>query len=185
MALKPCRECKKKISTEAFTCPNCGAPQPTQSKAQRDFLDSLSEKNTTVKKPQIKTVDEKNYRKAEPKKSGSMFSFVRKYWRGEVSLVKSFWLVGGILVAILAIPLMPFLSDPNYINNLSEMGANLLLLYVPFFYIALTIIYIGLWRSAKNYIDHKKNNKENAFWGYATYVYVILTVLNGLVELLK
>ena len=29
MALKPCRECKKKVSTEALTCPNCGAPHPT------------------------------------------------------------------------------------------------------------------------------------------------------------
>lgn len=29
MALKPCRECKKKVSTEAVTCPNCGAPHPT------------------------------------------------------------------------------------------------------------------------------------------------------------
>jgi hypothetical protein len=30
MALKPCRECKKKVSTEAATCPNCGVPNPTQ-----------------------------------------------------------------------------------------------------------------------------------------------------------
>ena len=29
MALKPCRECKKKVSTEAQTCPNCGVPNPT------------------------------------------------------------------------------------------------------------------------------------------------------------
>lgn len=29
MALKPCRECKKKVSTEAVTCPNCGVPNPT------------------------------------------------------------------------------------------------------------------------------------------------------------
>ena len=30
MALKPCRECKKKVSTEAVTCPSCGVPNPTQ-----------------------------------------------------------------------------------------------------------------------------------------------------------
>ena len=29
MALKPCRECKKKVSTEAATCPSCGVPNPT------------------------------------------------------------------------------------------------------------------------------------------------------------
>ena len=30
MALKPCRECKKKVSTEATTCPKCGVPNPTR-----------------------------------------------------------------------------------------------------------------------------------------------------------
>ena len=30
MALKPCRECKKKVSTEATACPSCGVPNPTQ-----------------------------------------------------------------------------------------------------------------------------------------------------------
>ena len=30
MALKNCRECKKKVSTEALTCPNCGVPNPTK-----------------------------------------------------------------------------------------------------------------------------------------------------------
>jgi hypothetical protein len=29
MALKPCRECKKKVSTQASTCPSCGVPNPT------------------------------------------------------------------------------------------------------------------------------------------------------------
>jgi len=29
MALKNCRECNKKVSTEASNCPNCGAPHPT------------------------------------------------------------------------------------------------------------------------------------------------------------
>ena len=29
VALKPCRECGKKVSTEAQSCPNCGAPHPT------------------------------------------------------------------------------------------------------------------------------------------------------------
>ena len=30
MALKSCRECKKKVSTEANVCPNCGVPNPTK-----------------------------------------------------------------------------------------------------------------------------------------------------------
>ena len=30
MALKKCRECNKKISTEASVCPFCGVPNPTE-----------------------------------------------------------------------------------------------------------------------------------------------------------
>ena len=30
MALKPCRECGKQVSTEATACPNCGVPKPTR-----------------------------------------------------------------------------------------------------------------------------------------------------------
>lgn len=29
MALKPCRECAKEVSTEAKTCPHCGTAHPT------------------------------------------------------------------------------------------------------------------------------------------------------------
>jgi hypothetical protein len=30
MPLAPCRECEKEVSTQARTCPHCGAPFPTQ-----------------------------------------------------------------------------------------------------------------------------------------------------------
>lgn len=33
MAMKPCRECKTEVSTEAKTCPHCGTPKPTTRKA--------------------------------------------------------------------------------------------------------------------------------------------------------
>lgn len=33
MAIKPCRECKKDVSTEAAVCPHCGVPKPTEVKA--------------------------------------------------------------------------------------------------------------------------------------------------------
>ena len=34
MALKPCRECGKEVSTEAPSCPQCGVPDPTGAKAK-------------------------------------------------------------------------------------------------------------------------------------------------------
>jgi len=47
MALKPCRECKKKVSTEALTCPICGVPNPTsQSKFKNTkFKGAIEVKN--------------------------------------------------------------------------------------------------------------------------------------------
>ena len=30
MTLKSCRECNKKVSTEASVCPSCGVPNPTE-----------------------------------------------------------------------------------------------------------------------------------------------------------
>ena len=35
MALKNCRECGKKVSTEAASCPSCGAPNPTFKKSSQ------------------------------------------------------------------------------------------------------------------------------------------------------
>lgn len=36
MALKPCRECGREVSTEAPTCPGCGAPHPTRPPSKPD-----------------------------------------------------------------------------------------------------------------------------------------------------
>ena len=44
MGLKPCRECKKKISTEATTCPDCGVPNPTiEKKVTKKKSDNINE----------------------------------------------------------------------------------------------------------------------------------------------
>lgn len=34
MALKPCKECKKEVSTSASKCPHCGVRNPTTSTAK-------------------------------------------------------------------------------------------------------------------------------------------------------
>ena len=36
MSLELCRECQKSISTDAHTCPNCGAPNPTLTKENKE-----------------------------------------------------------------------------------------------------------------------------------------------------
>ena len=63
MALKPCRECKKKVSTEAAACPSCGAPRPTLSKIpkKKDIISEL--KADTI--DQIKNVTQEKKVKLE------------------------------------------------------------------------------------------------------------------------
>ena len=53
MALKSCRECKKKVSTEAATCPNCGVPNPTSFTKKESSLKATGlkvKKSNQVKK---------------------------------------------------------------------------------------------------------------------------------------
>jgi hypothetical protein len=74
LALVPCRECRKKISTEAKFCIGCGAPYPT-SKAKEingnlDYLKLLKD-------------------------------YYNKFIDGKISLPVSFWLVG--LIGIMAV----------------------------------------------------------------------------------
>ena len=45
MALKPCRECKKKVSTEASNCPSCGAPDPTTNMNKKELVEWRSREN--------------------------------------------------------------------------------------------------------------------------------------------
>ena len=49
MALKPCRECKKKVSTEASNCPSCGAPDPTTNEILSKSKSSKKPANNFIK----------------------------------------------------------------------------------------------------------------------------------------
>ena len=49
MALKPCRECGKKVSTEAQSCPNCGAPHPTHKAESKTKIKSIGANETYVR----------------------------------------------------------------------------------------------------------------------------------------
>ena len=86
MVLAACRECNKKISTEAKVCIGCGAPYPTsKAKEINDNLDYF--------------ILLKNY--------------YNKFINGKISLPISFWLVGliGIMVVSLLITLLLYFFD--------------------------------------------------------------------------
>ena len=108
MALKPCRECKKKVSTEAATCPSCGAPNPTSLKTpllqtQSSGLFADIKKGMKAFEAGMKYEDLKTKKEPTKRDDGNMFGF----WTGREGLAKTFWLyfivanmVGNVLVML-------------------------------------------------------------------------------------
>lgn len=48
MAIEPCRECGNEVSTQAESCPNCGAPNPTASTPPARNTGSGTARKTTT-----------------------------------------------------------------------------------------------------------------------------------------
>ena len=99
MALKNCRECKKKISTEVLTCPNCGVPNPTKNFSkmkESEFI--LAERKQNADRAKLIN----DYYK-DNKTSGVKDTFTRLQ-DGELDLPTAFWGF-GVVGTIFKIPL--------------------------------------------------------------------------------
>ena len=126
MALAACRECGKKISTEARTCIGCGAPNPTtRSKKTRKDTSTL----TFVEK-------------------------IKHYLNGYYSLAFSFWFVGFLIQGAVATPFLYFFITG--VDDVSDFTAFILIAYTIFLYVFNIGIVIGQWRSAGFYIQENK-----------------------------
>ena len=130
MALKPCRECKKKVSTEASVCPSCGVPNPT---------DRASDLKKTI--PKHIPTSNKTF-------SGS----VKSFWKGEWSLSQTFWGYGVIGNSVVSIPLHVVPTDYEFTNGMGIFFSIYVLFTLAFF----TWVFVGIWNSATNYSKHKK-----------------------------
>ena len=95
-----------------------------------------------------------------------------KYWDGDFSLAKSFWIVGVLIGSIVALP--SALIDDGTITASSDSVTVLIAIYTIFFNFFLVYVYVGWWRSSSKYIAQKKKIKRSPFWGYAVYVSVVL-----------
>ena len=109
-----------------------------------------------------------------------------KYWRGEESLVFSFWVVLTLGLGALSIPLIYMSSKGDaWVDTLSTGPVLFLILYVIFFYSTAVYVYVGLWRSASKYIELKKKKKLSALWGYVTYVWMVLAIIRMIREFFR
>ena len=123
----------------------------------------------TVKKPKINIL-----KKKKTKQRGR----IAKYWAGEDSLAFSFWGVSTIGLTMLQIPNWILLAQGNEIfDTMSDIGALFYFVYLIVFFVAVVIAYVGCWRSAAKYIATKIKKKKSAFWGYTTYVVIVISTV--------
>lgn len=115
------------------------------------------------------------------KKNKKIKNIVFTYWNGDISLVRSFWIVAVVLLTIVSLP--SYIINDQTISRMSNTVAIGILLWTIFFYIFLIYTYVGLWRSSAKYIKERKKFKRSSLWGYVTYVIIILGVFNGLGQL--
>ena len=126
MALVACRECGKKISTEARSCIGCGVPNPT-SRPKKISKDTPS--FTFIEK-------------------------VKYFLNGQYSLAHSFWFVGILIQIIVAVPFLYFFITG--VDDVSDFTAFILVAYVILLFIFNIGVIVGLWRSAGFYIRENK-----------------------------
>ena len=183
MALKPCRECKKKVSTEATVCPSCGVPNPTQKKttvkpwgAERKTVEPTSSykfgkveidnDNKSKTNYTTKTNDSSQTNNNSTSKETGFGAFVD----GDLDLTVSFWLygiVGSIIIGVVT----------GYLSGTYDPTWGVL--YV----IAVIIILIGVWRSANKYTKVKISQNKSSIWGGMAKAFCIVSAL-GLLKFL-
>ncbi len=141
----------------------------------RDAVLDISNTLDKEKYPEKWEVVEKDLNKNQPKlKTNSSSSFISKLWKGDIPLVKTFWLFW----------LLPAIAFPVLQTILSFVLAPILgIFYLVIFFIlsiAFSIYQIicvkGLWSSATNY-------EGKRIWSMATKVFIIfglgLSVYSG------
>ena len=170
MALKPCRECKKKVSTEAAACPSCGAPRPTLSKIQKkkDIIsDGFKEVSSSIES------FKKGYYGAEylppKKKDPNDDGFILGFWRGDEGLAKTFWLY--FIVGNMVFNLLIMLAA-------SEPGVEI------FAYIAglvwLIFSTLGVFNAADIYKEEKIRTGQTFGYGTAAKAGVVILILSAI-----
>ena len=109
-----------------------------------------------------------------------MEKLLKKYWGGDIPLIKSYW-IGCVLVPMaLTIPMWP-----AFIGSVSDGYATFAVLW---FFAMLTVnvfLIIGCFKSASKYVAMKKKKKKNAGWGVAAQIALILGGLGIISELLN
>lgn len=106
---------------------------------------------------------------------------IKTIWIGNLSLVKTFWLVSFLGSAILS--LVSIIIENSY-DSMGEIASLFALLFFLFFLVYVIFSYVAVWRSATKYTIVSKKKKKSALWGYVAKAVVVLGIINGSREIL-
>ena len=98
-----------------------------------------------------------------------MEKLISNFWRGEVTLWKSYWLVGELFNALFILIIFNFeiyFFNNKFSNSLPFIDFNTFNFFSKLVLIVWTIfITVGIWRSAENY-------KGSLFWIISTLLFL-------------
>ena len=99
-----------------------------------------------------------------------MESLIVRFWKGEISLAKSFWVFGEIISGIFILALIYF--EYKFFNNIDIFNSLPFINYYNFSYLTrlifilwMVFLTVGVWRAAENYKGH-------IAWIILTFIYL-------------
>ena len=109
-----------------------------------------------------------------------MEKMLKDYWNGKYPLVQSYW-IGCILIPIiLLLPLAPAFS-----GNVSDGYAMFAIFWWGVMFFANGYLLIGGFKSASIYVADKRKKKQNAGWGIAAQILIVIGGIRIVLEYAK
>ena len=105
-----------------------------------------------------------------------MENLIKRFWRGEIALWRSYWLVGELLNSLFVLIIFNFeiyiFGNNQFSNSLPFLDFSNFSFFSKLAVITWTIfITVGIWRSAENY-------KGSIIWILLTFMFLSYRVLS-------
>ena len=114
-------------------------------------------------------------KKSTKKTNNNILENIKSFWRGEWSLLQTFWgffIVGNTVVGIIVVLLLNTLDLNNTVQYLTFVF--IYLIYLTFY----IILVVGTWRSAANYAQIKN---KRVTWSILAKIMVFLSIVNNII----
>ena len=104
--------------------------------------------------------------------------FIRALWRGEVALIKTYWIYGTLgMLLLFGIPSIIF-EESGFYETEDPTLLIVVLAHALFAVVYTIFISVAIWRSATNYMG-------SAWWAGLAKVAVVIGVLRFIAEIVK